>query len=188
MAPKTVWHGLAMLALALGCSKDSTGAPVISTLQNDNFTSGDTPNFQLGFQTGEAAAVRLGPQNAAYTVRRVIFFFGGDTATKTVTVTIYQDGDTLNPGTLLFSNDYSKKGASAALQEIDLTAQDIHVAAHQRIRVAVTFHHDGVPSVATDGAITATRNLANVGPGQWALGETLGFNGDFIIRAEISTP
>jgi hypothetical protein len=161
---------------------------VISTLQNDNFTTGGTPSFQAGFQNGEAAAVRLGPQNAAFTVRKVIFFFGGDTATKTVTVTIYQDGDSLNPGTLLYSNDYLRKGASAALQEVDLTAQDIHVAAHQKIRVAITFHHDFLPGVATDGALTAARNLANVGPGAWEAAETLGFGGDFIIRAEISTP
>lgn len=180
--------GLASLGFALACGSDSTSAPVISLLQNDNFTSSTTATFQAGFATGEAAAVRLGPQGAAYTIRKITLLFGGDTATKTVTLTIYQDGDTLNPGAVIHSADYSLKGSDLGLGEINLTSLNLHVNANQKIRVAVAFHHDGLPSVAIDGAITAARNLIDPEPGGWILSETASLNGDFIIRAEIATP
>jgi hypothetical protein len=185
MALKTRWTGLASLALVLGCGSDSTG-PTISTLQNDDFTSGGSPTFQAGFVTGEAAAARLGPQSAAFTVRKVRFLFGGATTTKTVTLTIYQDGDSTNPGAVLHSADYSLTGSNSAFQEIDLTGQNIHVAATQKIRVAILFQHDGAPSVAIDGARTASRNF--IYSGGWITTESVSLNGDFIIRAEISTP
>lgn len=178
----------ALLFLALACGSDSSTGPVTSILQNDNFTGGSAPGFQGGFVTTEAAAVRLGPQSAGYTISKVILMFGGDTATKTVTLTIYQDGDTLNPGAVLHSADYSLKGSDAALREINLASQNIHVNANQKIRVAVRFQHTGLPSVAVDGAITAGRNLIDPEPGGWIASETLSVTGDFIIRAEISTP
>jgi hypothetical protein len=184
------WTGLVGLALALACGSDSTGgggAPVISTLQNDDFSSG-SPAFQSGFVTGEAAAVRLGPESQAYTIRKLLLLFGGDTATKTVTLTIYADGGSTNPGTVLHSADYSLTGSDAAFREIVLTSLNIHVAANQQVRVAVAFQHSGVPSVALDAARTTGRNLVNVSGSGWTTAETLGLAGDFIIRAEISTP
>ena len=110
--------------------------------------------------------------------------FGG--ITKTVTLTIYQDGDSTNPGSIMYSADYSLTGSSSAFQEIDLISQSIHVAANQKIRVAFTFQHDGAPSVAIDAARTASRNL--IYTSGWITAETVSLSGDFIIRAEISTP
>ena len=173
---------------ALGCGPDASGPPVISTLQNDDFTSGGTAAFQSGFITGEAAAVRLGPQSLAFTVRKVVLLFGGDTTTNTVTLTVYQDGGTLAPGSVLHSADYALTGSNAAFREIDLTSQNIHVAASQAIRVAVWFQHDGLPAAATDDARIASRNLIYAIPGGWSTAESFLLPGDFIIRAEISTP
>ena len=184
------WTALASLVVLLGCGSDSTGPPVISTLQNDNFTSGGTPGFQGGFQTGEAAAVRLGPRNAGFTLNKVEFLFGGggDTTTKTITLTVYSDSGGDNPGAVLHSADYVRKASDQAMQEIDVTSLNLHVAAHQTIRVAIGFQHTGFPSVAIDGARTADRNLMNLNIGGWTAGETVGLSGDFIIRAEIATP
>jgi hypothetical protein len=190
MALKARWTGLVGLALALACGSDSTGgggAPVISTLQNDDFSSG-SPTFPSGFATGEAAAVRLGPRSKAYTIRKVLLLFGGDTATKTVTLTIYDDGGSTNPGTVLHSADYSLQGSDAAFREIVLTSLNIHVAANQQVRVAVAFQHSGVPSVATDAALTTGRNLINASGIGWTTAESVALSGDFVIRAEISTP
>jgi len=185
---KTVWAGFATLVMALACGgSDSSGPPVISTLQNDDF-SGGSPTFEAGFVSGDAAAARLGPQTAGFTIRKVQFLFGGDTATKTFTLTIYADSGTTNPGAVLHSADYSRKGSNSAMQEIDLSSLNLHVAAQQTIRVAIAFQHDGVPSVAIDGARTASRNLINANPTGWTTAEALGINGDFIIRTEISTP
>ena len=177
-----------VLIASLGCGSDASGPPVISTMQNDDFTSGGSPAFQSGFITGEAAAVRLGPQSLAYTVRKVVLLFGGDTATKTVTLTIYKDGGTLTPGVVLHGHDYVLKGSNAGFLEIDLAAADIHVAANQMIRVAVWWQHGGLPAAATDTARTATRNLIYAIPGGWSTAESFFLPGDFIIRAEISTP
>jgi len=186
MVPKSACAGLLSFALVLGCgSKDATGT--ISTLQIDDFTTG-TPLFQPGFATGEAAAVRLGPQSAAFTVRKVLVLFGGGTATKTVTLTIYQDGDSTNPGAVLHNADYTLTASNAAIQEINVTLQNIHVAANQKIRVAVTFQHDGLPSVAVDSGRTASRTLLKLNSVGWTTAEAVGLLGDFVIRAEISTP
>lgn len=188
MTLKARYVGLVGVVLGIACGSDATGgAPVISTLQNDNFTSG-APSFQSGFDSAEAAAVRLGPQGAAYTIRKVQLLFGGDTATKTVTLTIYEDAGTANPGTVLYSSGYSIKGSNSAFHEIDLTGQNIHVAANHTIRVSVAFGHVGVPSVATDASLSANRNLIYVNPTGWARADDLAMPGDFIIRAEISTP
>lgn len=177
-----------LLLLALGCSgSDSSGPPVISTLQNDDYTSG-TPTYETAFVSGEAAAVRLGPQNAGFTIQKVQFLFGGDTATKTITVSIYADGGATDPDSLIQSADYSRKGSNAAMQEIDLSTLNIHIAANKTVRVAIRFQHDGVPSVAIDGARTASRNVVYASGLGWTTSEALGINGDFIIRAQISTP
>src|ERR1051325_7093699 len=56
---KTVLGGFATLVTALGCGgSDSSGPPVISTLQNDDF-SGGSPTFEAGFVSGDAAAARI---------------------------------------------------------------------------------------------------------------------------------
>jgi len=176
-----------LLLAVLACGSDST-SPVDSMLQNDNFSSGNTPAFQGGFATGEAAAVRLGPRTEAFTIKHIQFLFGGATGTDSVTLTIYQDAGATNPGTPLHSAGYQITASDAAMQNIDVTGANIHIAANQTIRVAIGFHHNGLPGVAKDGAITNARNLIFVSPGNWATAESVGIDGDFIIRAEISTP
>jgi len=177
-----------LLVAVVACNgSDSTG-PTTSTLQNDNFSSGNTPAFQGGFATGEAAAVRLGPRTEAFTIKHIQFLFGGATGTDSVTLTIYQDAGATNPGTPLHSADYQITASDAAMQDIDVSGANIHVAANQTIRVAIGFQHNGLPGVAKDGAITNGRNLIFVSPGNWATAESVGIDGDFVIRAEISTP
>jgi hypothetical protein len=144
--------------------------------------------FAGGFVTGEAGAVVLGPQTVGFTLEKVSLLFGGATTSKTVTLTIYADGGADDPGVQLHSADYPLTGSDVAIQEIDLTVLNIAVAAGQRIRVAVFFHHDGLPSVASDvDGITPSRNYIFAIPGGWRKAETLGLGGDLIIRARIST-
>lgn len=176
---------LAGMVLACGGS-DSTG-PTNSTLQNDDYSSG-TPAWQSGFVTGEAAAARLGPQSAGYTIRHVRFLYGGAAATDSITLTIYQDAGNTDPGSPIHSAGYQLTASDNGFQDIDLTGANLHVSANQTIRVAITFKHDGLPNVAIDGARTAARNLVLASGLGWATSETLGINGDFIIRADISTP
>lgn len=172
------------LLIVLTACGSATG-PTISFLKNDGYTSG-APTYFGGFVSGEAAAVVLGPSDKQFTIRSVEFFFGGgsDTA-RTITLTLYADGGTDTPGSVLYSHDYLVTPSDNALQRIDLTAQHIVVDAAQKIRVAVFFQHNDYPSVAKDGdGNTATRNYV-YSSGTWTRFETLGGNGDFIIRAEI---
>jgi hypothetical protein len=173
--------GAVTIALA-GCG--SATGPTVSILKNDGYTSG-VPTFLGAFLTGEAAAVVLGPVDKGSTIRSVEFFFGGSDTAKTVTLTIYADAGTDNPGSVLYSHDYQMTPYDVALQRIDLTAQHIVVDAGQKIRVAVFFQHDGFPGVAKDAdGNTATRNYV-YSSGSWYKLESLGGDWDYIIRAEI---
>ena len=182
---RAVLAAFSLVVLACG---DSTSGTVVSTLQNDNFTPGGSVAFSSGFAAGEAAAVRLGPQPAAFTIRTVRFLFGGATTAHTVTLTIYQDPGTDNPGAPIHTSDHAVTGSDAAFQEIDLTAQNVAVAANTTIRVALFVPHTGVPGIGYDGARTAARNLLYVIPGGWVTSESLMIGGDFVIRAVIATP
>lgn len=183
---KTLPSALVVVLVALTACGSSTSPPTVSTLQNDGYT-GSGAVFQGGFVTGEAGAAVLGPQTKAFTLRKVLFLFGGAATAQTVTLTIYTDVGTDPPGASLYSHDYALTPSDAALQTIDLTAQNITVAAGQTIRVAVLFQHSGAPSIARDGdGITASRNFIFSSP-TWSKSETLGVTGDWIIRAEIAT-
>lgn len=188
---KTAKPTLAVLAafslVALACG-ESTSGTVVSTLQNDDFTPGGSVTFSSGFAAGEAAAVRLGPQPAAFTIRTVRFLFGGATTAHTVTLTIYQDPGNNDPGTPLYTGDYLVTGSDAAFQEIDLSGEHVAVAANTTVRIALFVPHTGVPGIGYDAARTAARNLLYVIPGGWVTAESLMIGGDFVIRAVIATP
>ena len=165
-----------------------TPTPTISTLQNDSFVTAGSATFDAGFVTGEAGAVVFAPQAKAYDVRNVQFLFGGDATPQTVTLTVYNDAGTDAPGTVLYSGDFALTPSDAALQLLDLTGQGISIAANARMRVAILFQHTGLPSIAHDSdGITAGRNFIYTAAA-WNKAENLGLAGDFVIRAEISTP
>lgn len=173
------------LLIALAACGSATG-PTMSTLKNDAFVSG-VATFVSAFASGEGAAAKLGPQSNDFTVRSVQFLFGGSDTAKTVTLTIYDDVGNDAPGAVLYSHDYPLTPSNAGFQQIDLTAQHIAVASGHSIRVAVFFQHDGLPSVAKDGdGINSSRNYI-FSTGGWVKAESVGINGDFIIRAEIES-
>jgi len=181
---KTSHAALSALFVAAAACGSSTG-PTTSILKNDGYASG-APSFQNGFLTGDAAAVVLGPQSSGFTVKRVLFLFGGADTAETVTLTIYADAGTDNPGAVLSSHDYVVTPSNAALREIDVTAQNVVVDAGHSIRVALFFHHDALPCIAKDGdGITASRNY--IYSAGWLKAESAGVTGDFVIRAEVVT-
>ncbi len=172
------------LFVTLAACESATG-PTMSTLQNDGYVSGAV-SFQSAFNAGEAGAVVLGPQSSAFTVRKIDFLFGGADTAEVITLTIYADAGTDNPGTVLYSHDYTLTPSNAAFQQIDLTTQNISVDAGQKIRVAVFLQHANLPSIAIDGnGISTGRNY--IYSAGWIKAETAGITGDWIIRAEIAT-
>jgi len=172
------------LFVTLAACESATG-PTMSTLQNDDYVSGAV-SFQGAMNSGEGGAVVLGPQSSAFTLRKVDFLFGGADTSEAITLTIYADAGTDNPGIVLYSHDYTLTPSDAAFQQVDLTAQNIVVDAGQKIRVAVLLQHDNLPSIAIDGnGITSGRNF--IYSAGWSKAETAGLPGDWIIRAEIAT-
>jgi len=157
-------------------------------LQNDGYVNGQPVTFQGGFVATEMAGSRFVPAGTApWRVNRVQFLFGGATSAQTITLHVYDDtADTPTPGAELFAGNFAVTGSNNAMQEIDLTSDNIQVTG--QFRVAIEFQHAGLPSVASDvdGTINATRNFIFVPPSPgWLPSNLLGLTGDWIIRAGV---
>lgn len=155
-------------------------------LKNDSFMAGDMVAFQQGFVTGEIGASRFTPPLPDMTLVKVQFILGGGTTTekKTITLHVWDDAArTDDPGTSLHSADYELTPDDMALQEIDLTADNVTLTGP--FRVGVEFHHDGLPSIArdTDGTVETDGNFIYAQGGTWKNATAFGVNGDWIIRA-----
>ena len=171
--------------VTLAACGSSTG-PNTQTLQNDAYTSG-TLTFAAGFAAGEAAAARFGPLTTSLTIKKVRFLFGGAAPVDSVNLIISDDAGTDNPGAVLYAHVYTLTPSDAAFQEIDVSAQNITIAANAMFRIALFFKDTGVPSVAPDlNGITTARNF--IYSAGWSKAETLGVTGDWIIRAVVETP
>ena len=156
-------------------------------VRNDGFDSGESAGFQAGFVSGEIAAVRLTPTEPGAQVLAVRLLFGGATATRTVTVHVWDDSaGTTAPGAELYSGDFEMTGSNEAMQEIDLSAENILVPGD--FRVGIEFQADGLPAVARDddGTIAATRNFILADGLGWYQSQSLGLTGDWVIRAMVT--
>lgn len=157
-------------------------------VRNDNFQSGQAAGFQGGFASGEIAAARLVPPSSGQ-ITRIRFLFGGSTATKQVTLHIWDDkAGQLNPGAELVSPvDLDVTGSDSGWQEV--TAADFGtVQVSGAFRVGLEFHHAGYPSVArdNDGLAFADRNFIKEATLGWQQSKLFGLSGDWIIRAEVT--
>jgi hypothetical protein len=180
----TLLRSLLVVGALAACSSDGSSGPSMHTLQNDGYP-GTGIRFQEGFVEGEAAAAIFPARSHDYVVTHVQFLFGGGGTSKTITLTLYADSGGAEPGAPLHSADYEVTPSNDAMQDIDLTGDSVVVTEGQGLRVALNFHHDGVPSVAVDsGGIGDDRNAIHTTSG-WAFAETLGVLGDFVIRALI---
>jgi MYXO-CTERM domain-containing protein len=163
----------------------TTAARAQVELKNDSFVDGQTAGFQGGFVAGELGAARFIPAGPC-TITKIQLFFGGQsTATKTVTVHIYDDSaGTNSPGSeLMTATDVQMTGSDSALQEVDLTTLG-QITASGPFRVGIEFQHAGYPSIArdNDGNTYPDRNWIYTSSG-WFKSQALGVQGDWIIRA-----
>jgi len=175
---------LASTALVLVIT--STAAADVE-LQNDGFVSGQQAGFQAGFVAGEAGASRFHAPEAARQLLKVHLLYGGATTAEMVTLKVWDDSaGTDTPGTELHSADFQITGSNTAMQELDVTADNVIVT--QQFRVGVVFMTAGVPSIArdTDGTISAADNYIMAQGLGWTKSQALGLTGDWIIRAVIS--
>jgi hypothetical protein len=118
-------------------------------LQNDGFMSGGTAGFQGGFVSGEAGASRFHAPDAGRQVFKVhLLFGGGSTASEMVTLKVWDDSAMTDaPGAELESADFMLTGSDVAMQELDITVDNVIVP--QVFRVGIVFSHDGAPPITT---------------------------------------
>ncbi len=175
-----LWAALCVMSVGSVASADIE-------LQNDSFTSGGQADFMGGFAVGEIGASRFVAPDAGRQLLKVHFLYGPDATQRTITLNVYDDTNgTSAPGTELFTMDFQVTGSSTAMQEIDLTADNVVVT--QQFRVGIQFQDGGSPSIACDADQTNTtgRNFFyTIPPSAWS--STSGVvPGDWIIRAVIS--
>lgn len=177
--------------LALAVLPRTAAADV--TLQNDNFQSGGLAGFEAGFGSGDIGASRFVAPDVGRQLLKIQLVFGPDDMSNPpthypMTLKVYDDtGGTVVPGTELYSMDYQLVASSSALQEIDLSADNVIVPL--QFRVGLVFQHAGSPGLArdTDGTITTGRNfIYDVPTASWYDSQTLMLKGDWIIRAVVS--
>lgn len=157
------------------------------TLQNDGWTDGSSLGCQGGFVSGEEAAVTLGPVESAYAIQRIQFIFCGSGDTVTMTLKIYQESGGSNPGTVLYEADYGVTGADDAMQEIDISSENVSLPGGSAVRVSLLFNHSGFPGVARDddGTIVPGVNWIKASSVGWNNSEMFGLTGDWIMRAVV---
>jgi MYXO-CTERM domain-containing protein len=156
-------------------------------LRNDGFVDNASVGFQGGFVAGEIGASRFIAPSAGRTLQHVRLLFGGAAGTRTITLHVYDDSaGATAPGAELFSGDYQLTASNSAMQDIDLTGDNIVVTA--QFRIGIEFQHAGLPSIARDddGTIAAALNYIFVDAGIWFRSQPLGLTGDWIIRAVVS--
>jgi len=154
-------------------------------LQNECFESGMAA-FEAGFGVNDIGASRFNAPDATRQLIKVHLLFGGDTATKTITLKVYDDtAGTDAPGAELASADFQLTGSNSALQELDVTAMNIMVPA--QFRVGILFPYMGAPALARDNdGITANRNFIYDPSIGWRQSSLFGVTGDWILRATVS--
>lgn len=159
-------------------------------LRNDGFVDQAQAGFQGGFVAGEIGASRFVAPSAGRRLQRIRFLFGGAATQQTMTLRVWDDSAGGNaPGGELYTGDFQVTGSNSAMQDLDLTGENITVP--QQFRIGIEFQHGGLPSIARDddGTIAADRNYiyANVGAGgMWFRSQSLGLTGDWIVRAVVS--
>jgi len=164
-----------------------TAARADVTLQNDSFQSGDMAAFEGGFAVGEIGASRFIAPDATRQLLNVQLLYGGATTQETVTLVVWDDSaGTADPGTMLELADFQLTGNNSALQEIDVSGDNVMVP--KQFRVGIEFQNAGYPSIArdTDGTIAAAMNYIDAQGIGWVESQSLGVQGDWIIRAVVS--
>ena len=156
-------------------------------LKNDGFVSGGMANFQTGFVVNEAGASRFVAASAGRQLLKLQLLWGGATTTERVTIKVFDDtAGTDVPGAELFAGEIELTGSDSAMQEIDLSVNNIIVPA--QFRVAIVFQHAGAPAIASDGdaTVAADKNFLLAAGVGWKKSSDLGITGDWVIRAFVT--
>jgi hypothetical protein len=160
----------------------------VNELKNDSWPPSLVAHFQAGFAAGETAAVRLLPPGPCpCSVDAASVLIGGAPGFADIGLRIWDDsGLADDPGSLLFSQDYTLEAAGATLNIIPLALENISV--NGSFRLGFTMLDGGLPAVARDDeGITAEVNFIDDVIDGWVESSTKGLAGDWIMRAVVTS-
>ncbi len=172
------------------CSGGGGSGGLTLALQNDSFVPGGAVSAQQGFIVGEEAAATLGPIASTGTLDRVQLFLGviGAPAATNVTLKIYQEVGTTDPGPEIFSDTFVLNPSNTSLQDIDLSADNVVVNGGSTIRVSIQFDviPGGVGPAHDVGSVVPDRSWINADGFGWTSAASLGVGGNWIVRATVA--
>lgn len=155
--------------------------PPRTMVQNDGYFGGSV-GFQDGLVAGDIVAARL-PYLDGDLIGIGVYFSGGDPSQEhAVTLKIWHDVGTHEPGAELYSGAH----AIWAQDEVQYISLPAGIAVPSSFRVGIVLHADAPPSVAhdLDGTITGDYNFIYNAADGWHRSAEDGVTGDWIIRAE----
>ncbi len=180
-------RGVVVIALVAGLAAPAQAVEI--ELKNDGFADGGTVLFQGGFAAGEIGASRLTPPaGGPYPVKKIRFMFGGAADVVNVRLHIWVDTGLTDPGTEIFTKEYTVLGADDAIQEIDVSTEGVNVTGPFRVGIEVM--HSDYPGLGRDNDGTAAGRNFIFGcffppcPNTWN-DASIVVPGDWIIRAVI---
>ena len=172
-------------------SSDSTGGGGVVGLQNDQWESGLSAGFQMGFGQGECWASTFAPEAGQYplTVDAAQMLVGGtDDGMEDFEVSVWSVDGENRPDQMMASGVVPISGVDAELDIVlfePLFERPVFDAGNFAIAVCQN-EHGGFPSIArdADGTITDDLNWLFTG-GAWVQSSSLGLSGDWILRASV---
>lgn len=158
-------------------------------LKNDSFVDGSMVAVQGGFAPGEIAAARFNVASPRQLLKvRLIFaneLSGGQA--RDVTLHVWADSQSgNNPGQELYSGDFTLMPSQTAMQELNVTGDNISVSGF--FRVGIEVHHSGPPSVVNDvnGFSSVPGSMLKSVELGWLPAQVYGVSGDWVLRAVVS--
>lgn len=179
------------LAVMLTLIIAAPAGAAVKELSNDSFSGIGSVTCQIGFVEGESAAAKLtaDPGDYPYRVLKVRMHICPASTSGFVILRLYEDNSgTVQPGAILYEEIVQIAGSDDALNEIDLSANNIVVPSGS-VRVELEWFQNGPPGVSNDldGFIPNVNYIYAIPPGSWFYADQLGVPGDWIIRMEIDT-
>lgn len=162
-------------------------------LQNDGFVSGQQVGFQGGFIVDEcwASVYEPDPGDYPFTIEGATMLIGGSNDQASFLIAVYEVDGSNTPTTSLAEAEFAVNGSQDQCAYVDFDTLLLDAGTIESGKFAIVVCHTlhaGYPSIARDGDGTITPNLNWIkasGLG-WVQSQTLGLQGDWIMRAVIA--
>ena len=179
---------LAVGVLFAGCGgggggSDPANDPIVVTLRNDTYETGDPQAFVTSFGAGQAFGATLGPAPVDMTLDRIDYRWGPAGVTGNHTLKVYRDTGAAAPGAELVTIGRQLTSTADGWQTFDVTTANILLGVGQSVRFVVEFQASQVvgPARDGDGTNTAGRNWIYA-TGTWSPSSASAVTGDWIVR------